>query len=107
MGLRFRGRPLAHDRHQRHNAGAAADKQNRPAVLSTPYEVAADRTTHLDGIARSRYFVKERRDFAILKALDGELDVLGTGRRGDGVAPLRLITVRCRQADVDGASSQT
>src|SRR5207245_5205495 len=71
-----------------------------------PDEVAADRTAHFDRVAGLRHFVKVRRDFAVLQSLDDELDVFGSGSRGNGITALRLIAIGRGQADVDVLSRE-
>ena len=46
--------PVAEHRHQRHDAGAAADEEERAAVALAPGEMAADRPAHLDRVAGLR-----------------------------------------------------
>ena len=100
---------MTNHRHQRHDSGAAADKQHRTAVLATPDEVSADRAAHLERIAASCHLVEIRRNLAVLEALDREFEVLGAGPRGDRIAALGLVAVGRSQPDIDvlsGAMSQ-
>ena len=42
---------MAQDRHERGDAGAAADEQERSAILRTPHEMTAERAADLDRIS--------------------------------------------------------
>ena len=94
-------RAVAQDRHQRHDAGAAADQQERPAVGGLPGEMAADRPAHLDRVADLHDLVEERRHLAGVEFLDDQFDVFGLRRRADRIAALRLVAVGRREPHVD------
>ncbi len=62
---------MAEHRHQGHDAGAAGDQQQRPAVRDRPGEVAADRTAQLQRIAGPQLLGQVGRDLAVVEPLDG------------------------------------
>ena len=55
-------RAMAQHRHERHEAGAAGDEQERPAVLDAPREVAADRAADLELVADDEVLDEVRGD---------------------------------------------
>ncbi len=92
---------VAQHRRQRDDARAAADEQQRPAVLDLPGEVAADRAAQLDGVARPQLVGQVRRDLAVVEALDRQRERGSLGRRGDRVRALGDVAVLGGQPDVD------
>ena len=56
---------MAQHRHERHEAGAAGDEQERPAVLDAPREVAADRAADLELVADDELLDEVRGDLAV------------------------------------------
>ena len=92
---------VAQHRHQRDDARAAADEQQRAAGRGIPGEVAADRAAQLELVARPQLVDEVRRDLAVVESLDRERERGILGRRGDRVAALRLIAVLRRQPHVD------
>ena len=79
-----------------------ATRKQRPAERGLPDEVAADRTAQLDPVADDDDVVEERRDLAVVDALDRDLDLAGTlGLGRDRVAPLDAVAVLRGQAKVD------
>ena len=88
VGVRSpRRRRAPHHRHQRHDARAAGDQQQRPLVARLPDEVAADRAAHLEHSPSHHHVDEVRRDLAVLEPLDRDRKRLAR-RRGDRVAPL-------------------
>jgi hypothetical protein len=93
---------VAQHRHQRHDAGAAAKKEQRAAVRNVPHEMPADRPAQFDGVPDLGHVMEEGRDLAVVEPLDGELDARSLfWRRGDGIAALGLIAVRRGEPDID------
>ena len=93
---------MTEHRDQRHHAGPPAEQEDRAAVLDRPDEVPADRTAELDRVTRLCDIVEEGRDFAVLEALDRELERNVVARRGGNrVRALGLVAVRRRQPHVD------
>jgi hypothetical protein len=92
---------VAQHRHQRDEPGAAADQQQRPAVLDAPGEVPADRAAQLELIARFQHARQIRRDLAVVDPLDGQREPALLGAGPDRVGALRLVAVGRGQADVD------
>jgi hypothetical protein len=84
----------ADQRHQRRDARASGDEQQRPALRRLPDEVAADRAAELDPVARPELVRQEGRDLAVLETLDGQLDAGAIGHRCDRIGP--PTTVRSR-----------
>ena len=76
---------LANHRHQRHDARAARDEQQRIGGRGIPHEVATDRAAHLEAIAQDELVVQERRDLAVDDALDGQLDQRAGRVGGDAI----------------------
>jgi len=87
-------------RHERHDAAPAGDERNRTSLLRGPREVPADRSAQLDPVARPQLARQERRDLAVLEALDRERDTVLPGRRCDRVATLCLVSVLGRESYV-------
>jgi len=65
--------------HQRHKTRAAANQQQRPAVLHAPCERAADRPAHLEAVARPQLADQVGRDLAVVDSLDGQLEAGSSG----------------------------
>src|SRR4051794_3234823 len=86
--------------HQGRDARAAGDEEDRPAVRGLPAEVAADRAANLELVARPDLLDQVRRDLAVVDELDGDLQRVELGRRGDRVRALRLVAVLGGQPDV-------
>ena len=59
-------------RHQGHDAGAAGNKAERPALGDGPNEIAANRPAQLELVTRAKVVDEVRRDFSIFDALDGQ-----------------------------------
>ena len=94
-------RAVAQHRHQRHDARSAAHEQQRPAVVGAPREVPADRPADLELVAGAHLLHEVGRDLAVVDELDGQLQRVELGRRGDRVRALRLVAVVRGEADVD------
>jgi len=67
--------------HQRHEAGASPDQQNRIYGRLRPKEMATERTANFDFVTNRRDVVKKRRNFGIRHALDSYLDDRGRNCR--------------------------
>ena len=92
---------MAEHRHQRHDARATADQEQRATEAHIPDEISADRSADLELVTRHQHVVQVGRNFTIRDAFDRQLDLSHPfGRGGNGVAALRLIAVRRCQADV-------
>ena len=63
----------ADHRHQRHDARAAGDEQQPPALRRLPDEIAADGATEFDLVARPELVGQVRGHLAVVEALDGEV----------------------------------
>ena len=95
-------RPVPDHRHERHDAGAACDHQDRSAIARLPDEMPAKRRAQLDLVAHLGNFMEEWRHLAALQPFDDQFDrVAGFRRRGDRIAALRAIAVRRRQPHAD------
>jgi hypothetical protein len=92
---------MAQDRAERHHPGASGDEQQRSAECGLPYEVATDRASQLESVARSQLVDQVGRDFAVVEPLDRQHEVVILGRRGDRVAALCLVAVLRDKAHVD------
>ena len=93
-------RPVPDHRHQRHDARAARDEQDRRLARAVPDEVAANRAADLEAITLMHLGDEIGRDLAVLELLDGDRERL-SGRRRDRVAALGLVPVLGGQANVD------
>jgi len=91
-------RAVAQHGHQRRDARAARDEQQRPARSDGPGEVAADRPAQLEPVARPG-LVDE--PLPALEPLDREREPQRLGRGGDRVAPLGLVAVIRGEPDID------
>ena len=90
---------MAKDRHQRHDARAAADQQHRG--FAAPDEVGGERPADLDLVALADDVMEVRGDLAVGEPVDGQLDVAFELRRGgDRVGALGRVAVGGREADV-------
>jgi len=87
--------------HQRRDARAARDEQQRSARGYRPGEVAADWPAQLEPVARPGLVDEPGRHLPALQPLDREGKLRHLGRGGDRVAPLRLVAVVRCEADVD------
>ena len=100
--VRLVQRPVPRHRHQGHDAGAAADQQDRPAVASRQTKWPPSGPLQLDLVADLRDIVEERRHLAVVEPFDRQFDrSVVLRRRGDRIAALRPIAVRRRQPDLD------
>ena len=70
LDVRGAGAAMAQHRHQRHEARAAADEQQRAALVDRPREVPADRPAQLELVARAEVVHEVRRDLAVVDELD-------------------------------------
>ena len=68
---------------------------------AVPDEVAADRAAQLEAVTRPQLVDEEGRDLPVLQSLDGQDEAFPVGRGCQRVAPLGLVAVLGRQADVD------
>ena len=76
--------------------------EQRPARPRRPTsEVPADRPAHLEHVARLDDLDEVRRHLPVGHELDGDVDRVGLGRRGDRVRALRLVAVLGGQPHVD------
>src|ERR671919_112637 len=92
---------MAEDGHQRNQARAAGDRQERTPVLHAPDEVAGERPPQLERVADAQHLGQVRRDLAVFEPLHSQLRHRFLGRRGDREKALCLIPVLGRKADVD------
>jgi hypothetical protein len=92
---------MAQHRHQRHQARAAGDQQQRAALLDAPGEMAADRAAQLELVAGAQLLGQVRGDLAVVDPLDGQRQVRVLGRGGERIRALGLIAVLGGQAKVD------
>src|SRR3954468_6966805 len=92
---------MAQDRAERRHPGAAGDEQQRSAECGLPYEVAADRASQLESVARSQLVGEVGRDFAVVEPLNRQHELVILGRRGDRVAALCLVAVLGGETHVD------
>ena len=92
---------VADHRPQRHDPRAAADQQQRPAVVGVPGERASSRPAQLELVALAQLARQPRRHLARVEVLDAQLEGLVLGRRGDRVRPLGAVAVGRGQPDVD------
>jgi hypothetical protein len=95
------GEQVANHRHQRHEARATGDQQQRSALLQTPGEMPADPAADLELIAAAQLARQIGRDLAILDQLDRQCESGFLRGGGDRVGALRLIAVLGGEADVD------
>ena len=70
------GRAVTQHTHERNDARAAGDQEERAAFRSLPDEITADRAAQLERIADAQLAAQVRRHFAVLELLDGERKVL-------------------------------
>ena len=103
--LAARGAVAQHG-HQRDDARAAGDQQQRPARGDGPGEVAADRPAQLEPVARPGLAGEPGRHLPALEPLDGEREPRRLGRGGDRVAALGLVAVLRGEPDVDVLARQ-
>ena len=82
-------------------AGQHRAEEHRPAVAGVPDEVPPDGAAQLDLIADAQLPVEVRRHLTVVEALDGEVQPLTVGRRGDGIAALGPVPVRRGEPDVE------
>ena len=92
---------MAQHRHQGYDARAATDEEERSTRRNIPNEVAADRAAKLELVSRDELVEQIGRDFTVVETLDCEREVRLFGRRGYGVAPLRLLSVFRREPHVN------
>ena len=77
--------PVPDHRPQRHDPRAAADQQQRPALVGVPGERAPARTAHLELIARPQLTRQPGRHLAVVEVLDAELEGVVLRCGGDRV----------------------
>ena len=95
------GQRVADHRPQRHDPGAAADQQQRAALVGVPGERASAGPAQLELVALAQLAGQPRRDLAGVEVLDAELEGVVLGRRRDRVRPLGAVAVGRGQPDVD------
>jgi hypothetical protein len=92
---------VAQHGHQRRDARAARDEQQRPARSDGPGEVAADRPAQSNPVARPGLVDEPGRHLPALEPLDREREPQRLGRGGDRVAPVGLVAVIRGEPDID------
>src|SRR5919106_3092281 len=92
---------VTQDRAERHDSGAAGEEQKRSAERGLPDEVATDGAAQLQLVPDTKLIDQVRRDLAVVEPFDRDHDIGVLWRRGDRVAPLRLVAVLRRQPHVD------
>src|SRR5918992_4347831 len=92
---------VTQDRPERYDAGAAGEELKWSAQRGLPDEVATDGAAQLQVVPDTKLIHEIRRDLAVLEPFDRDHDTGVFGRRGDRVAPLRLVAVLRRQPHVD------
>jgi len=101
------GLPVPDHGHERHDAGARADREHWFVGRPWPEKVPAERPAKLDRVADLGDVVEERGDLAVQEALDRQLDHVGIARgRGDRVAAHGSVAVRRSQPHVNVLSGR-
>ena len=92
----------AEHRHQRDEARASADQEQRLRRSSRrPDEVPPDRAAELEDVADLGLAHEPRGDLAVVDQLDRQAREAAGGRGREGVRALRLVAVLGGQADID------
>ena len=92
---------ITKDGHEWRDARAAGEQQQRSPLVRAPDKVSTERPSNLDGIAGLCDVDEVGGDLSILEPFHCELDERLAGSRGDGVAPLRLVSVGGGEAYVE------
>lgn len=99
--LVIQGGVVAEHCHEGDDTRSASHEEYGPSVGSLRDEISADRSPQLKLVAELDDRREIGRHFAMVDADDGQLHSSGVRRRGNRVAPLRGVTVFCRQTHVD------
>jgi hypothetical protein len=92
---------VAQHRHQRHEARAAGEQEQRAAVIDRPGERPADRAAQLQLISGAHLAGQVRRHLAVVDPLDRERHDVALRLRRDRERALRLVAVLRGEAHVD------
>src|SRR3954469_7918254 len=87
--------------HERHEPRATRNQQQRPTVLHSPVEVAADGAAQLELVANPKLLGQVWRDLTVVDSLDRQGNRLLLRRGGDRVGALGLVAVLGGKADID------
>src|SRR5262245_62543753 len=96
-----RRRAMPQHCHQRRDARASRDQEQRSAKCSSPHKVTADRPAHLEAVANTRLRGEIGRNLAVIDALHCEGELRRLRCRCDRITALRLVAVLRRQPNIN------
>src|SRR5215210_4368912 len=92
---------MPEDRTKGNYAGAAGQEKQRPPIRLSPHEVSANGTPELELVPGTKLVEEIRRYLPLLEPLNGKHQVRILRGRRDRIASLGLVSVLCRQPNID------